>query len=96
MAYLSEAAASVPVRAASVAANIESFDAVLERLEIIAHRATKCGDQITGSRPNAVEANEKSPTPGHLLVAIEVRRNRLVRAVDHIESEIQRIESGLG
>ena len=88
--------APVQARPVSMASSIEDFDPVIGRLETLANRATMCGDRIAGSRPSGVEGGEKNPSPNHLLFAISNRRDRLVRVVDHIEAEMQRIETGLG
>ena len=88
--------APVQARPPSVASSVEDFDPVIGRLETLANRAMVCGDRISGSRPSGVEGAEKHPSPNHLLSAIAGRRDRLVRVVDNIEAEIQRIETGLG
>ena len=95
MAYGQETSA-IQARPPSVASSIEDFDPVIGRLETLANRAMVCGDRIGGSRPSGVEGAPKDPSPNHLLWAIQSRRDRLVRAVDHIEGEMARLENGLG
>ena len=96
MAYDNQPNAAVQARSPSVASSIEDFDPVIGRLETLANRAMVCGDRIQGSRPSGVEGAAKDPSPNHLLWAIQNRRDRLVRVVDYIEAEMQRIETGLG
>jgi hypothetical protein len=94
MAYANEGSAT-SIKPASVQSSLEDFDPVLARLEEIASRAAKCGDRIAGARPSEVGNEKDAPSPNHLIYAVQVRRSRLVRVVDHLENEIQRIESGL-
>lgn len=95
MADYGTATAGASIKPASLQSSIDAFDPVLSRLEEIATRATNCGDRITGSRPAEVEGRPESPSPNHLIFAIQARRERLVRIVDRIDSEMKRLESGI-
>lgn len=93
MAFTEQAAVSV--KQLTINSVIENLDPLLGRLEELAGRATNCGDRIHGPRPNGVDAGEKNPSPGNLIGAIQLRRDRLSRAVEALENEIKRIEGGL-
>lgn len=88
-------AGSTAVKPPTVQSALEDFDPIIGRLETLANRVTGCGDRIVGARPSEVEGNEKPPSPNHLIYALHARRERLLRVVNHIESEVQRIENGL-
>ena len=75
---------------------LEDFDPVFGRLEALANRAQCCADRLVGSRPSEVGKAETNPAPSHLMYAVQARRERLVRAVDYMESEIERIANAIG
>ena len=79
----------------TVLSSIEDFDPVLGRLESIAQKASGCAERITGPRPSEVSATEQPPSPNGLIYAVQERRSRLVRIVDYLESEMNRIENSL-
>ena len=74
---------------------LEDFDPVIGRLESLANSINGVADTLVGSVPEGVEKDQASPAPNSLIYAIQGRRNRLVRVVDHIERELRRIENGL-
>lgn len=94
MAYATTEVSAAP-KQPNIQSAIESFDPAIKRLEVLIGRASACADRVIGSRPSAVEGIEKDPSPSHLVWAIDSRRERLSRAVDQLEIELQRIEGGL-
>ena len=93
MAYPSEGQS--PIKAVTACSAIESFDQVIGRVESLVSRACGAADRFVGSRPTAAIGAEKVPTQQHLIAQIQQRRDRLVDAVDQLESELTRIESAL-
>jgi hypothetical protein len=83
---------SAPV---TLQSSIEDFDPAIDRVEVLINRATNCADRITGTRPSEVGVTDKNPVASGLITAVQERRSRLARAVDRLESEVSRIESGL-
>jgi len=86
---------SVP-KQITVQSAIEDMDPALGRLESLADRARTCADRVTGPRPSAVSEEQKpSDVPNGLIASAQYRRSRLVRTIDELESEIQRMEGSL-
>lgn len=74
---------------------IEDFDPVLSRLETLVQRASEISDKLIGARPVGIDGKEMPPTQSHLIAQIQDRRQRLVRAVDNLESELARASGNL-
>lgn len=89
--------ATAQLKTPNLQSAIEDFDPVIGRLETLVNRASGCSDRVVGSRPSEVAGNsrDQAPSPNNLIYAAHARRDRIVRAVDHLESEIQRLENGL-
>lgn len=87
--------AAQAVKQTTILTVIEGFDPVIGRLAALAMRANNCGDKINGPRPTGVDADKPEQEPSGLINCAQARRERLVRIVDHLENEINRIESGL-
>ena len=83
------------IQPVTVNSALEDFDPVIGRLESLANTINTVADKLVGSVPEGVEKDQASPAPNSLIYAIQGRRNRLVRVVDHIERELRRIENGL-
>jgi hypothetical protein len=80
---------------------IEDFDPLLHRLETLLTQLVIIGDRIGGSQPTSLgpkdgAANPVPPPPGHLIAALVRRREALLLLVDALETEIERIATGIG
>lgn len=93
MAYAEQA--GTPVKLATVQSALASFDPALNRLNTILERATGCADKIVGTRPSPVPPQTDKVQAANLIAQIQDRRDHLVGLVDHLETEIQRIETGI-
>ena len=93
--YAGQNAIGASTKPATAASAIEDFDAVISRLETLVEKASNAADKVVGSRPSPVGKPESAPTPQHLIYQIQTRRTRLVNAVDHLETEISRLDNGL-
>jgi hypothetical protein len=88
----SQGQAIKPVTAVSA---IEAFDPIFNRLGSLVDKVGHCADRVTGSRPSGVDPSKDAPPPSHLIAQIQERRARLLSLVDHLESEVQRLDIGL-
>jgi len=74
---------------------VNDFSDLAARLEGASARLQACGDRICGMQPPSPTAAGKEPEAISLLDAIQMQRGRLVRALDFLESEINRIDSNV-
>jgi len=91
----SKYAASAAVKPATIQSAIDNFDPLIERIEKLAQAARNCANKIVGSQPSGVEVAKDVPPPNHLIFSIQARHDRLARASDVLESEMERIGRGL-
>lgn len=84
-----------PEKPATVYSVIESFDPLIDRLEMLAKLAMSCGDKIVGVRPGGGEEAKDVPLTTGLIAAAQFRHDLLAHVVSRLEDEMACIERGL-
>jgi hypothetical protein len=95
MAYSDHQAAKI--QQPTITGAIHDFDTQIERIAKYNDQLSNLNDRVNGPRPREIEKNrEPIDTPSQSLInAINVRRSRLVEALDEMDVLLKRLEGSI-